>query len=498
MKTYPLAEGCIEISPAREAYNKLRLKYLLIAENAKLDFISQYDQRFKNIDQLQTDFQSVAIAYIEKAVDASIRDLIEKNICDINDSLFSEEYLAPYSTLVDDFSKVVEDKYLEIVLSSKDLDEHRRNQRENRPSIIGGGFGVEGAVQGVAVATAANIALSTVYGVANATGNLLSSIGDSLKKQELFKNQGIKIVLAESIYRNVFDVHLAFVDALKEHSTSYIIEKVSDNDSDKASCLLENINKGRIDGTQAKECLITAINLNPYNTQLYECWLERFGDTNKQLEAIAENFMPIIVICDAKMAILQRHHNSLLPLTSTDKCNIAISEIERHALFLGLDENEITTIKHNILSAKQNIENAPRTFRGVLYESEEAAHDAEERWTDELNRTAHGVTFATMEEAKAERAKKHVGFLFALSIVINPLPNALITLFPGYSRNSRFISLTYMLAYWLLITFDNPQRMGVSVIIFLLGVGILIVRLVLELIVDTTAKYLRNGAKASS
>lgn len=391
MKTYPLAEGFIEVSPAREEYNKLRLKYSIIAENAKYDFINKYDQHFKNIDQLLSNYQFVANAYVEKAVDISIRDLIDKNICDINDSRFSEEYLSNYSTLIHDFSIIIEDKYLQ-TLSIKDIDK-KRDQKENRPSFIGGGFGAEGALDGIAVATAANIALSTVYGVANATGNLLSNISDSAKKQELFEDQSIKILLAESIYTNVFNVHLAVVDALKNQSTSYIIEKVSDKDSNKALCLLENINKGRIDGTLAQECLITAINLNPYNTQLYECWLKRFGDTNKQLESIAQNFMPLIVIRDAKMAILHhRYHNLLLPLTSADKCDHAISDIESLARFLGLEEDQITSITQDILSSKQNIQNVLNTCKEDLYEAKVAVHDAVDPWTGEVNRKQSSVT----------------------------------------------------------------------------------------------------------
>ena len=146
MTSLLLDKNAILVSPQREAYNKIRLKYQAFAEQAASQFADKYASNFKNIDDVHEKCTDVVMGLLLPVVEEALKDLIAHGICDIDINQF-EVYLSQHFSWDSDFA-IVDEKYLSIVLKTEELDNYRTQRREGRGQWVGGGFGIGGAVKG--------------------------------------------------------------------------------------------------------------------------------------------------------------------------------------------------------------------------------------------------------------------------------------------------------------------------------------------------------------
>ena len=258
MKTFTLGKGSFQITNEREAYTKLRLKYQTLAEGAKQDFICHFGGRYTDMDHLHRLYRHAVLEYLMQAIDQAIRDLVKKGIMDIDDEQFMNEYLTNYLSWEQDYNAEIGDQYMKIVLNTQEFEALHATNSENKTGIMGGGFGLEGAAAGIAIATAANAALGVIDGIANVGSKALSTMGDASKKRKIFENPKTRIYLAEIIFTNVFQVHLALADAINIRNLNKPIDNVSDKDTIRSHAFYQNISKGRIADADVESYLLKA------------------------------------------------------------------------------------------------------------------------------------------------------------------------------------------------------------------------------------------------
>ncbi|MDY0207349.1 MAG: hypothetical protein RBR82_12115 [Pseudomonas sp.] len=279
----------IEVSSEFEKYNSLRKVYLELSERLSEEFFDDFIVMFNDMDELFLRFKPVAIGYMERAVDLSIRELILVGINDISDEVFIERYVQKYSKLNDDCLEVF-DHYMKIVLDIEEYEEYKKTRSSGGGSVIGGGFGVEGAVKGIAIASAANLAIGAVGGILNSVADSIKKSNNKREKDLLFKSTDTRNSLQRAVFNVIFCVHYALVDAVADNSNDKVYEIVSDESAEKARSLLINIIKGRIAENEVKNILIDAIRLNPYNADIYEYWFETYGDEGQNILAVEQYF----------------------------------------------------------------------------------------------------------------------------------------------------------------------------------------------------------------
>lgn len=149
------------ISEDRINYNNIRKKYFYLATAAAEKFQKDFSKNFKNMDEIHEKMESFFMKELGFIVSKAVADCVAKKVY-IDEKAFFDEYLTPYITWDEDFSKV-HDPYMQIVLKSKDLDDYRIARREGRGQIIGGGFGLGGALKGMAQAGAINMAAGAAH-----------------------------------------------------------------------------------------------------------------------------------------------------------------------------------------------------------------------------------------------------------------------------------------------------------------------------------------------
>lgn len=397
MAILTLGKGTIQTTLEREAYNALRLKYQILAEKAHQDFSDRFSVHFSNMDQLHLNCTKVVQQYLNGPVDQAIRDLISIGIMDVDDEQFRSKHLALYSSWGTDFAEV-DDKYLSIILKAEELARYKASRRNSGGvGMVGGGFGLEGAAAGMAVATAANVAIGVVGGVFNLGADALSAMGDGVQKWSLFKDPKTKIHLAESVYRLVFQLHIAIVDAAALHQKS-VYDKVSEEDKVKAKSLFVNISRGRIAGETAKSYLIQSIALNPFEPASYLLWLDFYGDEDGQLSHLAEHFGIWEVQDRKKLMLLQYKEN--LNVSSLEECAASLINLENYANKINC--KDIVGERASILTVIDRLKLEHRTFNGIVYETQEAAQaqmQVAEAQREVLRKTVDGVHYSSSEEA---------------------------------------------------------------------------------------------------
>ena len=475
MALLALGKGTIQTTPEREAYNALRLKYQDLAEKAKQDFSDRFSVHFSNMDQLHLNCTKVAFQYLDGPIDQAIRDLITIGIMDVDDEQFRNKLLAPYSSWNVDFAEI-DDKYMAIILKAEEYAKYKAARREAGGfGIVGGGFGVEGAAAGMAAATAANVAIGVVGGVLNLGADALSAMGDGVQKWSLFNDPKTKSHLAESIFRLVFQVHFAIVDAAVHHQ-KFVYEKVSEDDKLKAKSLFVNLSKGRIAGKVAENYLIESIALNPFEPETYLLWFNLYGDKGGRLSNVAEHF-GIRDLSNHKRQILKQY-KATLTLSPVEECEASLADLEKYATKIGCQD--IASERADFLSLIQNLKLEQRTFNGTVYESQAVA----EALKEVQDRTVDGVYYESADEANEIRAKKkNVGFLLGISIFIAPLPNALLTLQSGYSKKVGVLANIYLVIFMLLFLPKNPKLgdfVTTLIILAVFGLIVMLIRVLLD------------------
>lgn len=442
--TFSFLGHALIIPDDRVRYNELRQQYRKLAEKQAGAFAKLYDNKYRSLDDVSKHAFEDGVKLIGEALEVAMRDLLQHGAYHISEEVFVTEYYQPYLRWDQDFDKVNE-QYLEIVLSAEQLDEYRRQRRQSRGRVVGGGFGLEGAVKGMATAGAINLAFGAAHATFNGVAKLISLGADSWKKSKIFNDPETRFTLMQGVYNAVLSLHFALIGALREHTAVNITGYVTSEQSAKAQSILDNVERGFVDGELVPQLLREAISLDPYNTEIYECAVSKFGDRDGAVSELAAYFG--INLDHFKQSVL-KELGSKLSTRSEQETLSAKEEMLEAAKFLGADagnyiahydelltefdlrmrtvEDMVFATREEAAVARQELADLQKYIkegdryslegvRAILQRIEERNLQTgigrkyieelqkKEQEYDEKARTVDGVLFATEEEAKRAR-----------------------------------------------------------------------------------------------
>jgi hypothetical protein len=184
----------------------------------------------------------------------------------------------------------IADQYAEIVMNSEQLDAYRVNRREGRGRAVAMGDSLGGLAKGYVMAAGVNLAVGALHRTFNGLGKIINAIGDSMKKSRIFNDPETKATLCADMYRAVFLLHYAFIDAANEVLGANISGMDEDHEVQEGLGLLSNIQKGRLPAERVPELLGRCLTLAPYNKEIYDFILLQYGDPTGSLERAAAYF----------------------------------------------------------------------------------------------------------------------------------------------------------------------------------------------------------------
>ena len=496
MGEHRLGEHLLVTTAARDELAKLRHRYVDLGEKLSSDF----RRRFVTIgsaDELFASYPNEIRLAVSRMVSYAATDLAAQKIYHWDEPALQRKLEERAEPLLEKF-EIIREQYVSIVLTAEERENLREGAGQSRPGLIGGGFGVEGAVKGIAVATAANAAIGLVYGAANAVGKALATAGDAQRKKELFQAPTTRDGLADVLRDIAIEGHRLVADLVNSERQEPLFDVVTDAATQRASALTANVAAGRVPSDEAAAVLIEALQLNPFADRAWELWVERIGDQDGSVARAAEA-LGVTGLVHYKQSVLERGRAELA-WSTPEECESSGDLLEAQARFLGLPFNSLrkeiraksvaldelrrtfngklyATIEEMDADRAKLSEISRRTVAGVVYETDIAADEVR----DIQKRTFNGRVYASPERVKSARKEKlrSVSIFYWLAIAIAPFPSAFISVRKGFSSKQRFFAFIWMVIYsiaWLLPLLPNVnetmegllRRTVISTIIFMI------------------------------
>ncbi|GEM_PF-2414470 len=393
-KKFILGSYDIEFSDGFINYNELRKEFSDLSVEGYDEFIKLYKSNCLNIDDVHNEAFGLGCQCISKNVDRAVSILISKDLMHIDKNNFINKYYTKFLIWEDDFENV-DSRYREIVLTAEQEKAYRDERKDYRGRWQGGGFGLGGAIGGAMQAGAMNMATGAAHSVFNIAGNMITSVSVSSKKDKLFANQSTMEDLALGVMENIFAIHYAIIDALRENGNNTINQYVTDSNEEMSKSLLNNLKTGHIPKEKEEEIIKNIIHNNPYNEEVYLFLLKKYGDKNHGIDEITA-FLHIN-IDNEKNNIVEEYYSSLSKDTEEETLE-SLEEFKEFADNMNLEDiskylNDFETIleKHDI-----NI----RTVDSILFETREEAALAGEEF-NEIISVRNGVVLNSEKSIKA-------------------------------------------------------------------------------------------------
>lgn len=272
----------IELRREKVDVNMIRVGFSKLESEESESITSHFYEKFQSLDDLYEKSDYVAHEILNKALDLAMRYLASYEIYEVAEKDFYSKYSEAYITWNEDFELVAK-QYEKIIQDTAEIDAYRTFRRKNRTKWIG--FDRESINE----ADAKNFNSNIRHGVFNLMAKGVTAIGNSIKKNEIFRSESTVSHVAKGVINIVHAVFLGTVDAINEFKPGSLY-CYSEEDVLKTNALVENAKKGRIPREKILSSLIHAVEIYPYNRGIYFLLLCDFGSDGGKLDALVDYF----------------------------------------------------------------------------------------------------------------------------------------------------------------------------------------------------------------
>lgn len=174
----------------------------------------------------------------------------DQGVYSIDEDIFVRKYLSGFDEEFYDTLDKMMDRIDEIDGQLASEKRYRELRKASRGRVVGGGFGLGGALKGMATAGVMNATTGMAHSLGNAVGNMGSSMSASLNKGAVYKNA--KGPLREAIINCGYYVRNGIRNAL-EQEANIKCKYVTVTEANQAKAILQNYTQGRIPEPQRKK-----------------------------------------------------------------------------------------------------------------------------------------------------------------------------------------------------------------------------------------------------
>lgn len=382
MTAFNLLGKRIEFADDIMNFAKCYGKYIVMRNEADQLFRSVYDGygTFTNMaNRVETDccqiIYSCAGAYVDQVIGAGFYDL--------NAEIFLEEYVSKITSQLEivNACDLIAEKYIEIEKEKYDMKRYRDLRKETRGRIIGGGFGLGGAVKGMAMAGAVNMISGLGHSAVNAIGNMGTNAAAQKEGQKIYKSIQTRQQLQAALDSDLYTVFKGYLLLLEDKlGMQFRIRYVESKE--KVDTVISNISQRELDREEVLDIITELFQIDPYNNNLYCYVLQRFGDSNLELQQIAETFSVGNELDGYKRAMLQKIADDTSDET-IDDCKRIIESLSAAIQRNGISEEISEEYLSNFRNRIDRLDRETRTFQGTVYETAEEAIKAREAYVAE-------------------------------------------------------------------------------------------------------------------
>ncbi|MBO5336368.1 MAG: zinc ribbon domain-containing protein [Lachnospiraceae bacterium] len=382
MTEYEIVGEKIIVSTEVENERQIEISTARLIEQVGSIFDKWYDAQY-NCRALWETYDAVIDEAIEPIIEKAVSILGEQGVYTINSGLFVDKY---FENGYDVFFRALRamEKEIDEIDGQKQLEkEYRQARKDGRGRVVGGGFGLGGAIKGMATAGVMNATTGMVHSLGNAVGNMGSSIAASASKSAVYRES--KETLRDALIEVAYNV----IDALRkalEREANIKCKCVTETEAKQSEAIRQNYLQGRIPKDKKREQLVQALLLNPYHEGLYLLIWKEFGDKNGDLRKMSVFFgcsLENIIKSTAEKygrktyaqncgEYLNAFNKSQVAIKCEDSFKRTVKELKEFCDSHDIEENLIPEIQEceNIL---RHIDEELSTVHGVKYNSRETA-----------------------------------------------------------------------------------------------------------------------------
>ena len=280
MSKYTLLGKSVSFSDSADEFCKVQFLAWDLSAKCKNEFNAWYDSKGEIYPVLKDYFTKLQ-SLIEKQVLSVYFDMLPSyKIYDVSRELFFKRCLN--LDPADDAFSHVSNQYTDIVDQYEEEVEYRAERKDSRGRVIGGGFGVGGAIKGMATAGAMNAVTGAGHSIVNAVGNASSKSNMESSIKSLYANS--KALLCNAIPRCVYAACEEFIKVVNEKVPNKI--KSSFN-HDESNAFLESAQKVP---DEEISLLVSSFEKCPWNDDLYKYIFNKYEDERINLVKISKDF----------------------------------------------------------------------------------------------------------------------------------------------------------------------------------------------------------------
>ena len=251
------------------------------AAKAKTEFYSWYKKR-SGIEDVVKNYADAAVDMVGKYAFSPLFDSLGLfNIYDISDGTYVNKCVD--CSPIDKAFEVVLSELEKIVDDENEMRQYRAARKAYRGRMVGGGFGLSGAIKGAVQAGAINATTGMAHSAVNAIGNMGSAIAASAQKVSLYNNSQMKDVLAAGICVSILNTYENHKQLINEHFNYFFEDGF---DEDKAKALFENAMRF----PEKREMLLVESVMNYPSENTLSYIFKHYEDERKNVYEIGEVF----------------------------------------------------------------------------------------------------------------------------------------------------------------------------------------------------------------
>lgn len=375
---------CI-ISSEKKIYAQMYQKYKDLARKVANEFEREYSKKYdenRSIEYVRDDIRFILDELIMPLITEIRGDLVSIKIYDYTDESIAEqlfdigyfeEFETIHSYVSDKIDQIDGDLYAE--KSQREIRKENRDRWE--VSTFGGSWG--DAIGNQVQASAINALSGIGHSIVNSVGNSMSESEARKKKERLYTEQ-LKQDFVQSVYIACLNVHLFVIQLLEDNVMSMEGAVVSGSSKEKALKIIENYRSLNVDDDTALDMLQEAIKFNPFSMEIYEEFLERFGDINNELVNYGNCFNVDIKSRKEELAV-EEYEEKIDIITDEDELKSKENEVIEIVKSFGLvyEESEVYELYHEKL---EEMDLEYRTVDDIVFAEREEASVARQELSE--------------------------------------------------------------------------------------------------------------------
>ena len=288
MIAFDINGAIIKFDEQRDNYNTIRKIFLEYARKARKEFQEYCDENLTTFRQLNDKYLVFCERLIDEGIKKGVEILVSYNVIVVDFNIFKEKYCEKYF----DFKLIFNN-----FLKEKDAIKNKKNVSR------------------------------------------LFDIKPSIDK------------LSRSIYRDCFNIHMAFIDALLEYNVKDVESYIDIESIKQANALFNNYKDGFISKPDSARIVQKIIMANPYRKDVYEYLIKEDGDFGGEIERLTKYLgYDIRPFKDYLMDVY------IQELVQGDITNLELSKekVSKYAKYIGCDNASLYITRIDAIHTFEN------------------------------------------------------------------------------------------------------------------------------------------------